>query len=107
MAQQKYYKPYGALEVKAGSKYTTANIPVGTDIVELLRGVRIADEKGEKTRIWGVRVSINPVGITPATTPLPNVPFIWKEGAILIFDPSFIYTFEDNGLVGYGAEVVV
>ena len=48
MAQQKYYKPYGALEVKAGSEYTVANIPVGTDIVELLRGVRIADEKGEK-----------------------------------------------------------
>ena len=105
MAQTKYYKPYGALEVLANHQYTAANIPSTANIVELLRGVRITDQVGEKTRNWGVRVVINPVGITPATTPLDNIPFIWKEGTFLIFDTNFIYTFLDKGIVGYGIEV--
>lgn len=105
MAQTKYYKPYGALEVKANEEYTVANIPSTANIVELLRGVRIQDEKGEKTRLWGVKLSINPIGISPAINPLPNIPFIWVEGTFLIFDPNFTYTFLDSGVVGYGAEV--
>lgn len=107
MAQELYYKPFGALLVEAGKTYNATNIPATADIVQLQRGVRLKDENGEDTRIWGVTLTITPTGITPAVNEKDNIPFIWKEGEVLIFDPAFSYKFHNQGVVGYGAKVPI
>lgn len=106
MAQDTIYKPFGAVEVFPDTSYTAANIPASANLIVLLRGVRIYDEAGATTPLRGVKVTITN-NVTAATTPIPNVPFIWIEGDELRFDAAFSYKFHDHGIVGYGIVVAV
>lgn len=100
------YKPIGSLEAKAGSIYTSANIPSVADVVVLLLGVRITDKTGANTPHRGVRMTITN-NESPAITPLPNVPFVWKEGEPILFDPDYSYSFQDDAIISYGIQVAV
>ena len=104
--QLNVYKPMGSLEVSPDTSYTAANITSAANVVRLLRGVRITDENGNNTPIRGVRMVITN-NEAAATTPIPNVPFIWKEDEFLYFSASYSYKFLDKGIVGYGKEVTV
>lgn len=104
--QLNIYKPMGALEVYPDETYTALNITSAANTVKLLRGVQILDEKGEETRLRGIKMVITNNEVA-ATNPVPNVPFIWYEGDFLYFDPNYSYKFLDYGIVGYGAEVTV
>lgn len=107
MAQNKIYQPYDAFEVKKGEFFTSANIPNGANVLELLLGVRIMDENNNPTPLRGARVKITPTGITPAANPKPSIPFIWLEGEIIVINPSFTYEFLDTARLGVGIEAVV
>lgn len=100
------YIAYGGIEVKKGQSYNTDNFPAETTMVRLMRGVRIKDEYGKDTPLRGIRVKITTTGLTAATTPLANVPTIWYEGEIAIFDDNTTVDVYDNGLITYG-EIVV
>ena len=105
MAQSKIYQPYDAFEVKKGETFTAANIPNGANVVELLLGVRIMDENNNPTPLRGARVKITPVGIAPAATPKPSIPFIWLEREIIVINPAFTYELLDTARVAVGVEV--
>ncbi len=107
MAQNTIYKPFGSIEVFPDTSYTAANIPASANITILQRGVRILDENGSTTPIRGVRVSITPTGVVAATSPLPSVPFIWRENDEIRFDAAFNYKFYDRGIVAFGIVVTV
>ena len=104
--QLNVYQPMGSLEVSPDTSYTASNITSAANVVRLLRGVRITDENGNNTPIRGVRMVITN-NEAAATSPVPNVPFIWYEGDFLYFDPDYTYKFIDYGIVGYGIEVAV
>lgn len=104
--QLNVYQPMGAVEVFPDTSYTAANITSAAKVVRLLKGIQILDEKGEETRLRGVRMVITN-NETAATTPIPNVPYIWYEGDFLYFAAGYSYKFLDKGLVGYGKEVTV
>ena len=104
--QLNVYQPMGSLEVLPDTSYTASNITSAANVVRLLRGVRITDENGNNTPIRGVRMVITN-NEAAATTPIPNVPFIWKEDEFLYFAAGYSYKFLDKGIVGYGKEVTV
>lgn len=104
--QSKIYQPYDAFEVKKGETFTSANIPTGVNVLELLLGVRILDENNNPTPLRGVRVKITPTGIPAAASPKPSIPFIWLERDILLIDSAFSYELLDTARIGYGKEVI-
>ena len=106
MAQTKIYEPAGALEVVANESYNYTNVPTGCNVVELQLGERLTDSKGEKTPLRGVRVTIAN-NLTPGANPKPNIPFIWLEGTTIAFNTNYTYTFQNNGIVGYGKDETV
>lgn len=107
MAQNKIYKPYDAFEVKKGETFTSANIPTGVNVLELLLGVRILDENNNPTPLRGARVKITPTGIPAAASPKPSIPFIWLEREIIVIDSAFSYEFLDTARIGYGIEEAI
>lgn len=106
MAQFTILQGMGALEVFPDSDYTSANVPASATAVHCQRGVRIIDEEGNNTPLRGLRVIITHNAIA-ATSPLPNVPYIWLEGAELRFATGYTYKFLDRGIIGYGISVAV
>ena len=52
-------------------------------------------------------MTISTTGVTPASSPVPNIPFIWYENAIYKIDPAFTYLLHDDAIIGYGREVNV
>ena len=107
MAQKEIYKPIGAMEVLANTSFSAANLPDNAHIVRLQMGTRLTDKKGGLTPIRGVRMTINTTGVTPALSPMPNIPFIWYEDTIYMIDPAFTYLLHDDAIIGYGLEVTV
>lgn len=107
MAQEYIYKPMGAMEVLANTSFSTANLPDNAHIVRLQMGTRLTDKKGGLTPIRGVRMTISTTGVTPASSPVPNIPFIWYENTIYKIDPAFTYLLHDDAIIGYGREVNV
>jgi len=106
MAQAEYYKPVGALQLKENDTYSKHNIPSACNTVVLVLGVRITDNLGVSTPLRGIRIMITH-NETPATSPRPNVPYIWYEGSELVFDADYTYTPLDTGIVAYGIKVTV
>lgn len=104
MAQNKIYKPYDAFEVKKGETFTSANIPAGANVLELLLGVRIMDENNNPTPLRGARVKITPTGIPAAASPKPSIPFIWLEREIIIIDSAFSYELLDTARIAVGVD---
>ena len=106
MAQELFYKPVGSIQLKANDSYTSANIPAVCDTVVLAMGVRLTDHTGLTTPLRGIRIVIEH-NETPATSPKPNVPYIWIEGDELVFDTDYTYTPLESGIVAYGIKVLV
>ena len=104
--QLNVYQPMGSLEVLPDTSYTASNITSAANVVRLLVGSRITDKNGNNTPIRGVRMVITNNEVA-ATTPIPNVPFIWKEDEFLYFAAGYSYKFLDKGIVGYGKEVTI
>ena len=107
MAREVLYTPYGAMRVEVDTSYSSDNVPNEADIVLLSRGVRINDEFGDKTPLRGLRMIVTATGLTPPTTPIPNVPIVWVEGTYITFASGFSYKFLDDGIVSYGKRVAV
>lgn len=107
MANVIEYVPYGGVKVKKGSTYSSSDLPTGVSVVKLCIGERIVDARGELTPLRGVWVTIENNGLTPPAVPLPNSAFIWKEGDIIKFITGATYTFQTDGVVSYGNEVIL
>lgn len=106
MAQFTILQGMGALEVFPDTEYTSANVPASATAVHCQRGVRITDEDGNNTPLRGLRMTITHNAVA-ATSPLPNVPYIWLEGTEMRFASGYTYKFHDRGIVGFGISVAV
>ena len=106
MAQELFYKPVGSMQLKANDSYTKSNIPAVCDTVVLSMGVRLTDYTGLTTPMRGIRIIIEH-NEAAATSPKPNVPYIWIEGSELVFDADYTYTPLESGIVAYGIKVAI
>ena len=108
--QAPVYEPFGSIEVKKDTIYTSTDIPTGMDIVVLTKGVlqwsKIIDENGKnvlkndeiqyaRTTIRGVRMIVKNSTVTYIK---PNIPGVWKEFESFKFNTASTYTFLDFSL---------
>lgn len=97
------FQPIDSIEMIKGRTYDATMLPEVANILRLTKGVLL--ESGSAS-VRGIRMSIKH-NETSATNPQPSVPMIWAIGAEIVFNPDYVYTAHDDGVVTYGIKANV